>query len=184
MFKNQIERQIQEKLEPMNDRLDHLENHLVLLKKQLKAIEEQIDGLRLQMKDLSNRDRRNEDMINGVAVETENNDLADIHTQKVYYLQAPSIEGSFSEWTLNEQIGKSIYQLSTNDGINGTFIVLDTPDAIATAMISVSQFIKPACKIIGNTAKLPRRIETQEEGTAIYENGTWRVVNKAVVSLE
>ena len=181
MFKNQIERQIQEKLEPMNGRLDHLENHLVLLKKQLKAIEEQIDGLRLQMKDLSNRDRHNKDLVNGVTVETENSDLADT---QVYYLQAPSIEGSFSEWTLNEQIGKSIYQLSTNDGINGTFIVLDSPDAIATAMISVSQFIKPACKIIGNTAKLPRRIETQEEGTAVYENGIWRVVNKAVVIFE
>lgn len=83
-----------------------------------------------------------------------------------------------------EQIGKSIYQLTTTDGQNGTFILLDTPDAIATAMISVSQFVKPACKISGNTAIQPRHIITEEEGAASREGTGWKITRKAVVRFE
>ncbi|MBR7086533.1 MAG: hypothetical protein IKI47_03185, partial [Prevotella sp.] len=76
------------------------------------------------------------------------------------------------------------YQLTTTDGQNGTFILLDTPDAIATAMISVSQFVKPACKVSGNTALQPRHIITEEEGVASREGTGWKITRKAVVHFE
>ena len=65
--------------------------------------------------------------------------LHESHSPEILYLAAPSPDGTFSQASAMEQIGKSIYQLTTTDGQNGTFILLDTPDAIATAMISVSQ---------------------------------------------
>lgn len=106
------------------------------------------------------------------------------HSTEIFYLEAPTPDGTFSQASAMEQIGKSIYQLTTTDGQNGTFILLDTPDAIATAMISVSQFVKPACKISGNTAIQPRHIITEEEGAASREGTGWKITRKAVVRFE
>lgn len=105
-------------------------------------------------------------------------------SRRTYYLTAPNANGVFAQVSPREQIGKSIYQLTTEDGVNGQFVMLDTPDAIATAMISTSQFIKPACKVVGESARYPRRIVTEEEGTATFQAGEWRVSRKAVVRFE
>lgn len=101
-----------------------------------------------------------------------------------YYLAAPNPDGTFSDISKSEQIGKSIYQLTTSDEISGNFIMLDTHDAIATAMISVSQFVKPVCKVKGAVSTLPRHIVTEEEGVAVKEGEIWRVKNKAVIRME
>lgn len=103
---------------------------------------------------------------------------------KTLYLAAPSADGTFPSVSMREQIGKSIYQLTTTDDHNGSFVILDTNDAIATAMISVSQFIKPVCKVKGSTAQYPRHIITEEEGTAAKEGAVWKVVRKAIVRFE
>ena len=100
------------------------------------------------------------------------------------YLAAPTADGLFLRQSATEQIGKSIYKLVSEDGQNGSFILLDTPDAIATAMISVSQFVKSVCKVSGNTALMPRHILTEEAGVATREGEGWRVVRKAVVRFE
>ena len=105
-------------------------------------------------------------------------------TTQHLFLAAPTPDGVFLQASETEQIGKSIYQLTTTDGQNGTFILLDTPDAIATAMISVSQFVKPACKVSGNTALQPRHIITEEEGAASREGTGWKITRKAVVHFE
>lgn len=115
---------------------------------------------------------------------TPHSTLHESHSTEILYLAAPSPDGTFSQASAMEQIGKSIYQLTTTDGQNGTFILLDTPDAIATAMISVSQFVKPACKISGNTAIQPRHIITEEEGAASREGIGWKITRKAVVRFE
>ena len=115
---------------------------------------------------------------------TPHSTLHESHSTEILYLAAPSPDGTFSQASAMEQIGKSIYQLTTSDGQNGTFILLDTPDAIATAMISVSQFVKPACKVSGNTALQPRHIITEEEGAASREGTGWKITRKAVVRFE
>ena len=120
----------------------------------------------------------------GIHIEETPSTLHESHATEILYLEAPTPDGTFSQASAMEQIGKSIYQLTTTDGQNGTFILLDTPDAIATAMISVSQFVKPACKISGNTAIQPRHIITEEEGAASREGTGWKITRKAVVRFE
>lgn len=99
-------------------------------------------------------------------------------------MNAPTIDGVFTSTSDNEEIGKSLYVLTTLDYMNGSFILLDSSDAIATAMISISQFIKPVCKVVGNVNAYPTHIITDEEGTAVNENGVWKVTKKAVVRFE
>ena len=103
---------------------------------------------------------------------------------RTIYLGAPTPEGVFEEYADEQQAGKSIYQLSTRDGRNGTFIMLQTPEALATANISVSQFVKPVCKIMGNSRIMPRRIDTVEEGKVMKDGAVWRLLRKAVVAFE
>lgn len=117
--------------------------------------------------------------------EEEEPKVLDANRQRpVYYLAAPSADGTFACFSSRLQIGKTIYLLKTDDGVNGTFILYDSPDAIATAMLSVSQFIKPACKVNGSAAQYPHHIITEEEGLAVFEEGVWKVVRKAIVRFE
>ena len=103
------------------------------------------------------------------------------HAPSTWFFSMPTAEGVFPESTPQEEVGKSIYQMRTEDGVSGHFVMLSTPDAIATAMISVSQFVKPVCRIEGNTHRQPQRIETLDEGVVKCDEGVWRVVSKATV---
>ncbi len=101
-----------------------------------------------------------------------------------YYLSAPTPEGIFTEFSEEERVGSSVYLLTTDDGINGTFRMLNTPDALATLAISISQFVKPVCKIIGAVTIQPRHVAVHMPGSAVFENGVWRTTVKAQVQFE
>ena len=81
-------------------------------------------------------------------------------------------------------MGSSVYLLTTDDGINGTFRMLNTPDALATLAISISQFVKPVCKIIGAVTIQPRHVAVHMPGSAVFEDGVWRTTVKAQVQFE
>ena len=98
-----------------------------------------------------------------------------------FYFSMPLPEGVFVDGTTEERVGKSIYLLRTDDGLNGRFEMLSTPDAIATAMISVSQFVKPVCRVEGSTHRQPHGVVTLEKGVAQQAGGVWKVVKKATV---
>lgn len=185
MFESKIERQIQSLLEPYEDRIQELERHLIQLNKRVESLEQQIEAHSSHPIEIST----DKEMKETVAVQTSivNSAPTDIQTEgkapqhRILFMTAPNDEGVFTGSSETEQVGKSIYQLSTTDGVHGTFIMLDTPDAIATAMISVSQFVKTACKVQGNLSPYPQQIQTLEEGTAVLENDSWRITNKAIV---
>ena len=185
MFESKIERQIQSLLEPYEDRIQELERHLIQLNKRVESLEQQIEAHSSHPIEIST----DKEMKETVAAQASivNSAPTDIQTEgkapqhRILFMTAPNDEGVFTGSSETEQVGKSIYQLSTTDGVHGTFIMLDTPDAIATAMISVSQFVKTACKVQGNLSPYPQQIQTLEEGTAVLENDSWRITNKAIV---
>ncbi len=185
MFESKIERQIQSLLEPYEDRIQELERHLIQLNKRVESLEQQIEAHSSHPTEFST-DKENKETV-AVQASIVNSAPTDIQTEgkapqhRILFMTAPNDEGVFTGSSETEQVGKSIYQLSTTDGVHGTFIMLDTPDAIATAMISVSQFVKTACKVQGNLSPYPQQIQTLEEGTAVLENDSWRITNKAIV---
>ncbi len=188
-------------LDELFQRLEHLERKCRRMEARIAELEEKNADSELKNMDLEAKNvdsERNFDSETttvesvGIHIEetphssllTPHSTLHESHSTEIIYLAAPTPDGTFSQASAMEQIGKSIYQLTTTDGQNGTFILLDTPDAIATAMISVSQFVKPACKISGNTAIQPRHIITEEEGAASREGTGWKITRKAVVRFE
>ncbi len=185
MFESKIERQIQSLLEPYEDRIQELERHLIQLNKRVESLEQQIEAHSSHPTEISTDKEMKETVATQASIV--NSAPTDIQTEgkapqhRILFMTAPNDEGVFTGSSETEQVGKSIYQLSTTDGVHGTFIMLDTPDAIATAMISVSQFVKTACKVQGNLSPYPQQIQTLEEGTAVLENDSWRITNKAIV---
>ena len=101
-----------------------------------------------------------------------------------FYLAAPTPDGCFVDMSTVEQTGKSLYVLTVKDGMTGMYSMIANDEAMATAMISISQFVKSACKVIGDTHKPPRRIVTVEEGCVTREGDMWRITRKAVVRFE
>lgn len=92
------------------------------------------------------------------------------------------VDGVFLNGTSDIEVGKSLYMLKTSDDQNATFQILNTPEAIATALISMNEMVKPACKIL-NTVAAPVEILAEKLGTAEREGDGWRITNKAVVRL-
>jgi hypothetical protein len=164
-------------------------------------LKREIAALRNRIVDLENNNKSRNDGKNiGDAENTDDNDaqpligltsltddmgkIKDEPVVQTFYLSAPSHDGVFTDVSPTMKIGKSIYQMTVNDDETGTFVLINTPDAIATAMISVSQLIKPVCKVIGNIPSNPHSIITQEEGVVSKDGEVWKVTRKAVVKIE
>ena len=194
MFGNKryvTEEQVAERLQPLEDRMAQLEKVIesqALVLEELRAALEEWKGRAeaLSGAPLSDAPASTDVAASAAAFATPSATKANAagsqrHAQSTWFFSMPTAEGVFPESTPQEEVGKSIYQMRTEDGVNGHFVMLSTPDAIATAMISVSQFVKPVCRIEGNTHRQPQRIETLDEGVVKCDEGVWRVVAKATV---
>lgn len=102
-------------------------------------------------------------------------------TKSIMFFPVP-VDGVFTNGTEDIEPGKSLYMLRTADGENATFTILNTPEAIGTALISLTEKVKPVCKII-NTVSNPLEIVTEGPGTAVREGDSWKMVTKSVVRL-
>lgn len=189
MFGNKryvTEEQVAERIQPLEDRMAQLEKVIesqALVLEELRAALEEWKG---RAEALSDAPASTDVAASAAAFATPSATKANAagtqrHAPSTWFFSMPTAEGVFPESTPQEEVGKSIYQMRTEDGVNGHFVMLSTPDAIATAMISVSQFVKPVCRIEGNTHRQPQRIETLDEGVVKCDEGVWRVVAKATV---
>lgn len=179
-----IPTEVDDRLEAIEERLSLLEKRLHLVTNKMKELEVLLEGHIAKSGTVEEEDSEveHQQAVTHQTSPVETGNAGMSYGQ--YYLATPTIDGCFTDVSSMEEVGKSLYLLTTTDGVNGCFILLDTPDAIATAMISVSQFIKPVCKVVGNVQSYPNHIVTEEEGNAVLENGVWKVVKKAVVKFE
>lgn len=92
------------------------------------------------------------------------------------------VDGVFMNGSSEIEVGTSLYMLKTNDDATATFQILNTPEAISAALVSMETMVKPACKIL-NTVASPVEILAEKLGTAEKVDGGWKITNKAVVRL-
>lgn len=97
-----------------------------------------------------------------------------------FYLSMPSPDGSWSEVSTVNTQGQCLYILNSPDGVNGAFRVINEPIAIQMILMGVGKYLNPVCRV-SNTASQVSGIVTDEPGTAVFENGVWRMTKKAVV---
>lgn len=104
-------------------------------------------------------------------------------TPQTFYLPTPSPDGVFHETFTQPRVGRTVYQMTTIDDHHGTFSFYENRDALATAMISISQIVKTVCRV-ENYKNNPREITNVAEGQVVREGNAWRVVEKATVRFE
>lgn len=101
------------------------------------------------------------------------------------YLTKPDANDYFIRSTEAVEVGNSVFELTTNDGVTGTFKVIDNYDVQQTALQMPTEYLLRACtgKSI-NISSGKTRIITDREGTARCENGRWHVAVQAIIHYE
>ena len=184
MFGNKgymTEEQVAALVQPLRERVGQLEELVGQQAVALEALHAEMDKIRETLDNLQAQPSGNITSLAGAETMKAGPAEKIATVSSTWFFSTPSPEGTFSGGTSQETVGKSIYRLRTDDGVHGRFVMLSSPDAIATAMISVSQFVKPVCRIEGNTHRQPQHIETLEEGEAQLMGDVWKVVKKATV---
>ena len=104
---------------------------------------------------------------------------------KRLFLTKPDANDYFIRTTEVVEIGNSIFELSTNDGVTGTFTVIDHPEVHQFALMMPTENLVRACTGKGiQISNGKTRIVTDREGTARLENGRWHVAVKAIIHYE
>ena len=104
---------------------------------------------------------------------------------KRLFLTKPDANDYFIRTTEVVEIGNSVFELTTNDGITGTFKVIDNPEVHQFALMMPTENLVRACTGKGiQISNGKTRIVTYREGTARLENGRWHVAVKAIIHYE
>ena len=101
---------------------------------------------------------------------------------RIIYLSQANSEGVFLRADAHYNMGNSIFKLVTSDGYSGTFSVIDDPNVHELALMMPNDFLVNACS--GRNLQLSRGargIVTDSAGTAVFEDGRWRVARKAQI---
>lgn len=101
---------------------------------------------------------------------------------RIIYLAKANNEGVFTRADARYNMGNSIFKLVTTDGVSGSFSVLEDPTVFELALMMPTEYLVNAC--IGRNLQLSegaRTIVNIASGTAIFEDGRWRVSRKAQI---
>lgn len=101
------------------------------------------------------------------------------------FLSKADRNGQFIKATDKYDLGNSIFELSTSDGKNGTFRVIDSQSVHEMALMMPTDYLTRVCS--GDNIQLSQGkhcIVTDTPGTARYESGHWVMVTKAAIHYE
>lgn len=106
-------------------------------------------------------------------------------TREGIYLGRVNNRGLFVRADRRYNPGHSLYRLETRDGLVGTFHLLDTPKVLDMALDNPVEFLSGGCSAIDiEDTEGVRSIVTENAGTAMFENGAWKVLRKSRIRYE
>ncbi|MBD5218246.1 MAG: hypothetical protein HDS73_07130 [Bacteroidales bacterium] len=103
--------------------------------------------------------------------------------RRTIFLGKVNSKGMFVRADRNFNPGNSFYRLVTADGATGTFTLVNDPSVVEVALVNKDDVLFNACNgpELDDTYGLSE-IRTEMPGKAVFEDGAWRVVRKAVIS--
>lgn len=101
------------------------------------------------------------------------------------YLGRANTRGFFVRADRRINSENTVFRLDTDDGLVGTFRVVDDPVVVSRLLSSPEQYLMGACtgEDLNDTVGV-RRIVTESAGTAIFEQGYWKVLRKSRIRYE
>lgn len=98
----------------------------------------------------------------------------------VIYLGRANSRGIFVRADRNYSNGNTVYKLDTEDGLTGTFEYVDNPSMNRTVLDRPKEMLSGGCSADDIEDTLgATEIVTESRGTAIFENGYWKVLRKS-----
>lgn len=101
---------------------------------------------------------------------------------RTIFLAKPDNQDCFTRPSDHFELGNSLFELTTTDGVHGTFTVIDNADVHRFALMMPTDNLTRACSGEGiqlSTGKTG--IVTDQPGEAVQEQGCWRITRKAVI---
>ncbi len=102
-----------------------------------------------------------------------------------FYLSKPDENDCFNRASDQFELGNSLFELTTTDGVHGTYQVIDNRDVHRFALMMPTENLTRACS--GNAIQMSAgmtRIVTDRPGEAVLDNGQWRIIVKAIIHYE
>lgn len=101
---------------------------------------------------------------------------------RTIYLAKPDSKDCFTRATDHFELGNSLFALTTSDGAQGTFVVIDNADAQRFALMMPTDNLTRACTGSGIQVSTGKTgIVTDTPGEATFDNGVWRITRKAII---
>ena len=104
---------------------------------------------------------------------------------KVIYLGRANSRGFFVRADRRVSSGNTVYRLDTDDGHVGTFRVVDMPEVVDRVLSNPEEYLSGGCQgeELSDTFGV-KHIVTESAGTAIFEDGYWKVLRKSKIRYE
>lgn len=101
--------------------------------------------------------------------------------EREVYLARANSKGMFVRADSSFSMGNSIFKLMTSDGLTGTFSVIDDLGVFEVALM-MPEYLMTACsgRNLQHSEGM-KGIVTDTPGTAVFEDGCWRVMRKAAI---
>lgn len=131
------------------------------------------------------RNERREDEETPVKVTPRSENRASAAEERIIYLGRVNSQGIFVRADRKPVEGKTVFALTTTDGITGTYRVLQFGPTIDMSLDNPEYYLAGGCVApdITNTDDA-EGIRTVNAGTAIFEDGCWRLLRKAKIAYE
>lgn len=106
---------------------------------------------------------------------------AEAKNARVIYLGRANREGMFirAERDLNPQ--HSIFRLTTVDNATGSYVVAEDAEVEERILNNPEMTLAISCQTINDDTYGKESVVTEKPGTAVFENGRWRVLKPALV---
>lgn len=175
-----------------NDELKSVADRLAATEQENAALVEKIETLKAENRRLSSAliqakeaAKHKEENVAVVAPKVRQAEEQPAKILNVIYLGRANARGLFVRADRHITPGHTIYRLDTRDGLVGTFHVVDTPEVTDMALENPQEYLAGGCTSpdLLDTSEASRII-TVNAGTAIFENGCWKVLRKSKIRYE
>lgn len=181
-----------EELKAVTEKLEASQNEQNRLMRTIETLKDENRRLKNEIAHLKSEPRQQPAAAAAAAVALNDKDKAQAapaQTEKkmpnVIYLGRANARGLFVRADRRLNPGHTIYRLDTRDGLVGTFHVVDEPEVTELAFKNPTEYLAGGCNAIDieDTAGATR-IVTENAGTALFENGCWKVLRKSRIRYE
>lgn len=173
--KNEKIRKVKAELDVVREENARLQASVDSLQNRLSQAQTQLESLRLSK---AEAESRQEDTVTEAVAPRKN------VTMRSLYLGRVNKNGLFvrADRQLNPE--GTVYRLETEDGYTGSFRVVNAPEVVDRSLENPAHWLDGGC-IVDSTvpADDASEIITESSGTAVLENGCWKMIRKAKVRL-